>query len=201
MGGILLCPKSLAHNLKISNMISVIQTKMIIMRRSFWLIVLISSLPVVSCKKETTPEQQVYFNSFESKSDTVGWIGNAFNLDIDVPSHGGKKSLSVLGGCIIPHAEYTIEPQSSDCYLKIKFWGKNLSNGGSLMLAVNINRYNSISFDVSEKEWTLYESQDPLFCPANTSLTLGIISGGIYSSAILIDMIEITKLIADPLNA
>jgi hypothetical protein len=29
-------------------------------------------------------------------------------------------------------------------------------------------------------------------------LTLGAIAGGIYSSAILIDMIEITKLIVDP---
>jgi hypothetical protein len=171
---------------------------MMIMRSGFWLIVLIISLSVVSCRKESTPEQQVFFNSFESQSDTTGWRGYAFNFDNDVPLHGGKKSLSVSGGCIIPHAEYTINPQSTDCYLKIKFWGKNLSNGGSLWLAVNMNRYNSISFDVSEKEWTFYESQDYLFCPANTSLTLGIISGGIYGSSILIDMIEITKLIADP---
>lgn len=168
------------------------------MKSSFGLFVLISSLTVLSCKEEDNPVQQIYFNSFESQSDTVGWSGDAFNFDYDVPLHGGKKSLSVSGGCIIPHAEFTINPQNTDCYLKLKFWGKNLSNGGSLWLAVNMKRYNSISFDVSEKEWTLYESQDSLFCPANTSLTLGIIAGGIYSSSILIDMIEITRLIVDP---
>lgn len=166
---------------------------MTIMKSSRWLIILLSSISVLSCKKETTAEQNIYFNSFESQSDTVGWIGNAFNFDIDVPSHGGKKSLSVLGGCIIPHAEYTINPQSTDCYLKVEFWGKNLSNGGGVWLAVNKDGYSNISFDVTSKKWTLYESQDPIFCPANTSLTIGAISGGISSSAILIDMIEITK--------
>jgi hypothetical protein len=171
---------------------------MMIMKSSFWLIVLISSLTVVSCKKENTPEQQIYFNSFESQSDTVGWIGNAFNFDNDVPSHGGKKSLSVSGGCIIPHAEYTLNPQSADFYLKVEFWGKNLSNGGGVWLAVNKDGYSNISFDVTSKKWTLYESQEPIFWPANTSMTLGIIAGGIYSSSILIDMIEITKLIVDP---
>jgi hypothetical protein len=43
-------------------------------------------------------------------------------------------------------------------------------------------------------EWTLNESQDSIFCPANTSLTIGAIADGIYSSAILIDIIEIRKL-------
>ena len=171
---------------------------MMIMERSFWLIILVSSLAVVSCKKDSTPEQQVYFNSFESKSDTAGWIGNAFSLDNDVPSHGGNKSLSVSGGCIIPHAEYTINPQSSDCYLKVEFWGKNLSNGGGLWLSVNKEGFSNVSFDVTSKKWTLYESQDPIFCPANTSMTIGAIAGGITSSAILIDMIEITKLIVGP---
>jgi hypothetical protein len=184
----------LAYNLEITNLISFSQTKMMIMKGRFWLIVLISSLSIVSCKKESILEQQIYFNSFESQSDTIGWIGYAFNFDNDVPSHGGKKSLSVSGGCIIPHAEYTIDPQSTDCYLKFRFWGKNLSNGGGVWLAVNKIGYKNISFDVTEKEWTLYENQDSLFCPANTSLTLGAIAGGISSSAILIDMIEITKL-------
>ena len=128
------------------------------------LIPIVLLITFLSCKKESTLEQQIYFNSFESQSDTIGWIGDAFNFDNDVPSHGGKKSLSISGGCIIPHAEYTIDPQSTDCYLKFRFWGKNLSNGGGV--------------------WP--------------SLTLGAIAGGISNSAILIDMIEITKLIIDP---
>jgi hypothetical protein len=151
-----------------------------------------------SCKKENTNEntleQQIYFNSFESQSDTVGWRGYAFNFAIDVPSQGGKKSLSISGGCILPHAQYIVSAQNTDYHLVLKFLGKNLSNGGSVNLYVNKAGYKEISFDVSKKDWTLYESRDTLFCPANTSLTLEVMAGGIISSAILIDMIEISKL-------
>jgi len=152
------------------------------------------SLVFFSCEKDRDIGQQIYFNSFESQSDIEGWIGNAIDFSNDVPAHGGKKSLSVSGGCVIPHAKYTVPPQITDCYLILKFWGNNLSNGGSVNLSVNKAGYKEISFDVSIKGWTLYESPDTLFCPANTSLTLEAMSGGISSSAMLIDMIEIRKL-------
>jgi len=168
------------------------------MKINFWLIIFISSLALVSCEKENDLVQQIYFNSFESQSDIAGWKGNAFNFSNDVPKYGGKKSLSVSGGCVIPHAQYTMNPQNTDCYLIFKLWGKNLSNGGVVFLEVNKAGYGDISFTVSDKDWTLYESQDTLFCPANTSLTLGAIAGGFVSSAILIDMIEIRKLNVNP---
>jgi len=156
------------------------------------------SLMLYSCKKENTPEdtseQQIYFNSFESQSDTVGWKGYAFNFSNDVPSQGGKKSLSISGGCIIPHAQYTISAQNTDYYLVLKLYGKNLSNGGGVCLSVNKEGFRSISISVSEKDWILYESHDTLFCPANTSLTLSASAGGFISSEILIDMVEIKKL-------
>ena len=162
------------------------------------LIPIVFILTFLSCEKENTKEntleQQIYFNSFESQSDTVGWIGYAFNFANDVPKHGGTKSLSVSGGCLITHAEYIVPTQNTDCYLTVKFWGKNLSNGCSVNLYVNKTGYKEISFDVSEKVWTLYESRDTLFCPANTSLTLSASAGGFISSAILIDMVEIRKL-------
>lgn len=169
-----------------------------ITKSNFWLIVLISSLTVTSCEKENNMGEQIYFNSFESQSDTVGWRGYAFSFYNDAPLPGGKKSLSISGGCILPHAEYTISAQNTDCHLILKLWGKNLSNGGGVYLYVNKAGYREISFDVSEKDWTLYESQDTLFCPANTSLTLGIIAGGIAASSILVDMIEIRKLNVNP---
>jgi hypothetical protein len=162
------------------------------------LIPIVLFLIFLSCKKESTKEntleQQIYFNSFESQSDTAGWRGYTFDFANDVPEHGGTKSLSVSGGCLIPHAEYTVPPQNTDCYLVVKLWGKNLSNGGSVYLYVNKAGYKETSFDISEKDWTLYESRDTLFCPANTSLTFGASAGGFISSAILIDMVEIRKL-------
>lgn len=157
------------------------------------LILLIAIL--FSCEKEKEDSwHQIYFNSFESDSDIEGWLGYAFKLINVAPENGGKKSLFISGGCIIPHAQYTVNPQNTDCYLILKFWGKNLSNGGGVSLSVNKIGYRGIGIDVSQKNWILYESQDTLFCPANSSLTLGITAGGIYSSSILIDMLEIKKL-------
>ncbi len=167
------------------------------MKINLLLIVLTLLLTVISCKKEYPEEwiteQRIFFNSFESLSDTVGWRGYAFSFANDAPSRGGKKSLSVSGGCIFPHAQYTLSAQNSDCHLVLKLWGKNLSNGGGVYLMVNGAGYKGIGISVSEKEWTCYESQDTLFCPANSSLTIGAGAGGIYGSSILIDMIEIRK--------
>ena len=165
------------------------------MKINFLSIVLISSLTVASCEKDNDLGQQIYFNSFESPSDTAGWKGYAFSISNDVPEHGGKKSLSVSGGCLIPHAQYTMPSQNTDCYLIFKLWGKNLSNGGGVFLYVNKVGFREIGFDISEKDWTMYESRDTLFCPANTSLTLEAMAGGISSSAILLD--EIRKLNVD----
>jgi hypothetical protein len=162
------------------------------------LIPVVFLLIFLSCKKENnkenTLEQQIYFNSFESQSDTVGWRGYAFNFSNDVPLHGGKKSLSIAGACLLPHAQYTLSAQNTDYHLVLKLWGKNLSNGGSVNLYVNKSGYKEISFDVSEKDWTLYESHDTIYCPANTSLTLSASAGGIIYSEILIDMVEIRKI-------
>jgi hypothetical protein len=152
----------------------------------------------ISCEKENTKEntleQQIYFNSFESQSDTIGWRGYAFNFANDVPSLGGKKSLAISGGCIIPHAQYTVSAQNIDYHLVLKLWGKNLSNGGSVYLSVNKTGYRGTDISISDKNWTQYESHDTIFCPANTSLTLSATAGGIISSEILIDFVEIRKL-------
>jgi hypothetical protein len=182
----------------ITSLIHFLQTNLMIMKSYFWLIVLILFLTVTSCEKENDSGQLIYSNSFESQSDTAGWKGYAFSFSNDVPKHGGKRSLSVSGGCIVPHAQYTISPQNTDSYLIFKLWGKNLNNGGGVFLDVNKAGCGSVAFNVSEKDWTLYESQDTLFCPANTSLTLGAFAGGITYSAILIDMVEIRKLNVSP---
>jgi hypothetical protein len=153
---------------------------------------------VTSCEKENDWGKQIYYNSFESQLDMVGWTGYAYNFSNEVPKHGGNQSLAVSGGCVIPHAQYTMSPQKTDSYISLKFWGKNLMNGGAVYFYVNGIAMGEIQFDVSKKDWIQYESQDTFFCPANTSMTLGVIAGGISSSAILIDMIEIRKLDINP---
>jgi hypothetical protein len=163
------------------------------MRRTYFWLILSALVVVPSCEKDFDKGEQIYFNSFESASDIAGWDGYAFRFSDDSPKHAGKQSLSVSGGCMIPHARYTLSPQNTDCNIIIRFWGKNLSNGGGVTLTVNNAKGGEIGFDISDKDWTLYESQDMLFCPANSSLTLELISGGIASSSILIDMIDVRK--------
>ncbi len=135
--------------------------------------------------------KQVYYNSFESQSDTAGWDGYAFSFNEDTPGDGGKHSLYISGGCIIPHASFNLPPQPTDCYLVLKCWGKNLTNGGGVTLYVDKAGYGAVSINVTEKQWISYSSEDKLFCPANTSLVLQITSGGFASSSILVDMIEV----------
>lgn len=149
-----------------------------------------------SCEKDIIPNDlnnPIYFNSFETSSDTIGWKGyGQISLYNDAPKTGGKKSLFVSGGCVIPHAIYNVGPQTDECYIILKCWGKNLEVGGSIYLKPD-NGYRSISISVTGKNWTVYESQDTLFCPANESLILELISGGIMSSAMLVDLLEIRK--------
>ncbi len=168
------------------------------MKRTFFVSVLLTLVFIPSCEKDFVKGEQIYFNSFESDSDIEGWEGYAFRFSNDAPKHGGNQSLHISGGCIIPHAEYILSPQDEDCNLIIRFRGKNLSNGGGVTLAVNNAKSGGINFNISDKDWTLYESQDILFCPANTSLTLSIIAGGIAYSSILIDEIDIRRIDNNP---
>lgn len=168
------------------------------MKNTLFRLILSALVVIPSCEKDFDKGEQIYYNSFESNSDITGWVGYAFRFSNDAPKHGGNRSLCVSGGCLIPHAQYTLSPQNTDCNLIIRFRGKNLSNGGGVTLAVNNAKDGEIGFDISDKDWTLYESQDMLFCPANTSLTLSMVSGGIASSSMLIDMIDIRRIDINP---
>ena len=139
------------------------------------------------------PHDSFYFNSFETNSDTIGWYGiSSEHIVEDAPKVGGKHSLEVSGGCVIPHAYYQFAPLSEDCSLVLKSWGKNLSNGGSLHLRIE-DYSGHIGISVSEPEWTEYICEDTLYCAAGSTLVLELFSGGIIASAMRIDQIEITE--------
>ena len=171
------------------------------MKNIYLFLVFLIPISILSCEKVNNKEsssEQIYFNSFESQSDIDGWQGNAFSFASTASPHGGVKSLKVSGGCVLPHAQYTVDAQSTDCKIFLKLWGKNLSNGGGVSLWVNKAGYKEINISISKLDWTLYESQDTIFCPANTSLTLSIVAGGFIGSTVLVDMIEIRKLVVEP---
>jgi len=161
-------------------------------------ILIFSLFSIISCEKHSDqdpvfPIDSFYFNSFESSSDTAGWYGISVDDIVDeAPIVGGKYSLEVSGGCVSPHAYYRFAPITEDCSLVLKCWGKNLSNGGSISLYTE-NHSGSIHISVSESLWTNYICEDTLHCIAGNTLRLELNSGGIISSAMLIDQIEITE--------
>lgn len=140
-----------------------------------------------------SPNNRIYFNSFESSADTVGWQGyGAIGLKTEAPVDGGEKSLLVSGGCFVPHASFEISPMARDSHLILKCWGKNLAIGGSVTLE-SIDGSNQISISIQDSSWTYYESEEALYCPANKPLRLSLNSGGFIYSAMLVDLIQITR--------
>ena len=101
------------------------------------------------CKETVAPQDQpIYYNSFEQPSDLEGWIGlNAASLVDDAPSTGGKRSVYISGGCVMPTASCTIAPSGEDQEVLIHCYGKNLSWGGNVVLHIgdDYNFENSIS--------------------------------------------------------
>ena len=162
------------------------------------MVLLLSSISLLSCEKYADPEpdypaDSFYFTSFESPADTFGWYGIGTEMRVaDAPRVGGAFSVEISGGCIIPHAYYEFAPLSEDCRLKLRCWGKNLSNGGSVTLHLE-DHSGHINISVTEPGWTAYESEDTLFCAAGSTLILELNSGGLLSSAMRVDQLEISE--------
>jgi len=157
--------------------------------------------PVLSNKilvniKSAESEKSIYYNSFESAADTAGFSGNGYYDFKDEPSpDGGEYSLYVSGGCIWPHVSVEIPAQETDGYYQLAGWGRNLEIGGIVELHNNLRIPNeSIYFNVNDSAWTHYAADSILFCPTGQSMTLVMGAGGIVSSAMLVDQIEIVKI-------
>lgn len=153
------------------------------------------SLFIFCLKLPTLPgEKEFYFNSFEDSSDIADWKGIQLSqLKNDVPPNGGKKSVQIAGGCVVPHASLELVNNASDGYLKLSCWGKNLMHGGIVLLRTKSDSPQEISINISDSTWTFYESSEKLFCPTNEKLIIEMNSGGILASAMLIDLLKIEK--------
>jgi hypothetical protein len=135
---------------------------------------------------------QLYFTSFESAQDTVGWPKyGEMTFSEDVPPDGGGRSIQISGGCIHPHAELEIEGPPWNSYVRIECWGKNLAIGGGLSLSRTDEPNTGISLAVTDSSWTRYVSADSLFCPAGRKLRIEIGAGGFVASAMLVDLLAV----------
>ena len=180
------------HFMRMIKIFNISQNK-IDMKNSIMKIFILSSLLifVLACEKSKIETESIYSNSFEKESDLVGWEGY-YVLNNDTPISGGHQSIYISGGCVVPHVYYELGPFDEDLELTIQCWGKNLDNGGGVSLATE-DYSSSIYLSIKDSNWNYYSTDSTLFCPEGKKLQLSLSSGGIISSAMLIDMIEIEK--------
>lgn len=140
----------------------------------------------------TTDADLVYFNSFESQADTVGWFGyGQLSIHDDAPPEGGHQSAFVSGGCIIPHAKFRLTTLPPSGTIILKCWGKNLAIGGAIQLSKVNDARSSIFIGIDDTVWTAYQANNSLTYTALDTLELEMMSGGIVASAMCVDRIEI----------
>ncbi len=137
-----------------------------------------------------------YRNSFESPEDTAGWYGFAtMEIVEETPRSGGRYSLRVSGGCLIPHAILDFEPASYDRHFIMQGWGKAIEGTGGVKLSTDFYQpRESVGFPVRRNLWTFYESEETLFVAAGDTMSIHISAGGIAPAEILVDLVTIRKI-------
>jgi photosystem II stability/assembly factor-like uncharacterized protein len=112
----------------------------------------------------------------------------------DAAPNCGNQSLFISGGCIWPHAWIEFCPYENNGFYRLRCWGKDLQIGGTVSIEVEGDSpREQISIAITNKEWTHYESDQTLYCPAGRRIVLSMGAGGIIPSAMLIDKVEIVK--------
>ncbi|MFO7445311.1 MAG: hypothetical protein R6W90_03050 [Ignavibacteriaceae bacterium] len=157
-------------------------------------------LPLIaySCNiSESSSDDYIYYNSFESGKDTTGWEGlSSFLLVKEASPKGGTGSLLIGGGCLQPAGkkEFTIVEEG---YYVLECMGKTKTNGGSICLT---NKPPNDGYENTQRciqinsiQWASYISNE-VFCEAGSQLLLEIYAGGFVPSDINIDELKIKKL-------
>ncbi|HDL18936.1 MAG TPA: hypothetical protein ENH29_07765 [Bacteroidetes bacterium] len=142
-----------------------------------------------------SPEGKIfYFNSFETIADLAGWKGiNIANFRDDVPEGGGKNSVYISGGCVVPHASWQSAGITKGGYFKLSCRGKNLMRGGGVVLKTSSDEQHSIYISVADSTWKLYRSSQKIFCPEGEKLIIEMNAGGFVASAMLVDLLKIER--------
>ncbi|MFH1311592.1 MAG: hypothetical protein ABIJ00_00020 [Candidatus Eisenbacteria bacterium] len=138
----------------------------------------------------------LYSCSFEADADTLGWTGyGSIWLADDAPPGGGSRALGVEGGCIAPHAAFTLEPEVDGSYCSIWCWAREVSAPGRVELRLAADyEGGSIDLIVQGTDWKRYSASGFIWCPAGRSLEINVYSGGFRQpGGILLDLLEVVR--------
>ena len=112
------------------------------------------------CINEPITDNEVqYYNSFESRQDTIGWLGLSEHMFKNEPSpNGGNKSLYVGGGCVQPAASLEIKNLPSGSY-NISFWAKIEDQNQSGTITISNSTHSELfTKTITQTEWEKYET-------------------------------------------
>ncbi|NOX89664.1 MAG: hypothetical protein GXO77_11605 [Calditrichaeota bacterium] len=137
----------------------------------------------------------VYYTSFEIPEDLTPWKGYAsLSLFDETFPGGGKHSVMVSGGCVVPHGELQLKNRKEG-YYRLQGWAKNLSSGGNIRFFIkNFNQNGRYSIYVADNNWKFYQSADSLYCPEDSTIVVWMFSGGIVPSSMLVDELQVVKI-------
>jgi hypothetical protein len=176
--------------------------ELIIMKTSISIAcLLLFFLFVAACDKRGVEPRgrAIYFNSFETAQDTIGWIGVTAAMFVNDPApEAGDRSLHIGGGCIQPAAYIDLPEQADAGHYRVCCWGKleDSSQGGSVGLVVDAEteQRREIHLVVNRTEWTFYASEEIIRCPAHHRMRLEIMIGGFVPAGMFVDAITAERI-------
>jgi len=134
----------------------------------------------------------LFYTSFESPADTIGWTGfGSMRFSDDVPSGCGEHSLRISGCCLMPHARLRLGSPPVESGYIVQGWSKAVTIGGAVLLRASGDRL-TVGFSVLDSTWTFYRS-DTLDCPAGDSLAIELCAGGFVARPFLADALEVIR--------
>jgi hypothetical protein len=148
------------------------------------------------CDHISNPPQSetIYFNSFETAADTLGWQGISTKMFTDEPAPGlGQKSLLISGGCIQPAASLLLASSPTSGENHLSCWGKKGAVGGAIQLSVYSDREvtSQLRLHIDSDDWKFYEVTGKLDCPSSSILKLEMWVGGIIFNSMYVDGLKV----------
>lgn len=139
----------------------------------------------------------IYFNSFESPSDTLGWstYGTVMLADDAAPG-GGSRSIHVSGGCTDHSPTLRLGPITDGGHFALRCWAKRrgyVTQPVVMTIAEELDQ-GMIRIDVTTSEWRAYLPNETLFCPPNRSLLISLAAFGFAGGTLQVDLLEVLQL-------
>ena len=174
----------------------------LIMKQShpqIFVILLSIGLLTAGCDKIfSNKNDYIYSTSFEKNENMDQWEnGENAEYKSDTPTHGGKRSLYVSGGCVVPHMILDMGKVKSEYLYSVSFFGKVLVNSGFVQLYAQVSDSEKVllgSIQLTETDWKEYSLESKTPVPVDYQLKVEMSSGGIIPGGMIIDLLEISSL-------